>query len=198
MSSRKKCIIVYTEGPTENEFYSFLLDKIKKLYNIKKFKADKIEKQCLKGITKFDKKLLKKFEYDISNKYKDYDLIVYLCYDTDVFYYNAKPAVNWEKVENRLIELGAKKVYHIKAEKCIEDVFLTDIKGVCKYLNIPEVKSVNGKDGVEKIKSLFLKGNRIYQKGFSCEGFISSLDISLILDKNYNMFKPLINELLND
>ena len=198
MSSRKKCIIIYTEGPTENEFYSFLLDEIKKLYNIKKFEADKILKQCLKGITKFDKKLLKKFEYDIKNKIKNYDLIVYLCYDTDVFYYNAKPAVNWEKVENGLIELGAKNVYHIRAEKCIEDVFLTDLKGVCKYLNIPEVKRINGNDGVEKMKNLFLKGYRIYQKGFSCEGFISSLDMSIILKERYDMFKPLIKELVDE
>lgn len=196
--NRKKCIIIYTEGETENEFYNALLEEIKKVNKIDKFSADKIVKQCLKGIAKFDKKLLKKFEYDIKTKYKGYELIVYLCYDTDVFDFNAKPPVRWEEVDLKLKLLGAKNVYHIKAEKCIEDILLIDILGICKYLNIPLVKRVNGQNGVEKMKNLFMRGNRIYQKGFSCEGFINSLDISLILRCKQEMFEPLIKELLNE
>lgn len=48
------------------------------------------------------------------------------------------------------------------------------------------------------MKNLFMRGNRIYQKGFSCEGFINSLDISLILRCKQEMFEPLIKELLNE
>lgn len=197
MESKKKCIIIYTEGETEYEFYDLLMEEIKKEKGINKFNVDKIVKQCLKGITKFDKKLLKKFEYDIKTKYSGYELIVFLCYDTDVFDFNAKPPVNWDNVDAKLKKLGAKKVYHIKAEKCIEDIFLTDIIGICKYLNISQVKKINGQNGVEKMRNLFIRGNRIYQKGFSCEGFVKSLNISLILKEKYAMFSPLIKELLN-
>lgn len=198
MNRKRKCIIIYTEGETENEFYNALLEEIKKVNKIDKFSADKIVKQCLKGIAKFDKKLLKKFEYDIKTKYKGYELIVYLCYDTDVFDFNAKPPVRWNEVDLKLKLLGAKNVYHIKTEKCIEDILLIDILGICKYLNIPLVKRVNGQNGVEKMKNLFMRGNRIYQKGFSCEGFINSLDISLILRCKQEMFESLIKELLNE
>lgn len=197
MSSRKKCIVVYTEGETECEFYDKLLEELKRINQINRFNVDKIIKQCLKGITKFDKKLLKKFEYDIKTKYSDYEIIVFLCYDTDVFDFNAKPPVNWNDVDAKLKKLGAKKIYHIKAEKCIEDIFLIDISGICKYLNISQVKRVNGQNGVEKMKKLFMQGNRIYQKGFSCEGFINALDISLILKEKQAIFKPLIQELLD-
>lgn len=197
MSSRKKCIVIYTEGETECEFYDKLLYELKTIYKIDRFDVDKIIKQCLKGITKFDKKLLKKFEYDIKTKYSEYEIIVFLCYDTDVFDFNAKPPVNWDDVDAKLKRLGAKEVYHIKAEKCIEDIFLIDTIGICKYLNIPQVKKVNGQNGVEKMKNLFMRGNRIYQKGFSCEGFINSLDISLILKEKQVVFKPLVQELLD-
>ena len=197
MGSKKKCIVIYTEGETECEFYDKLLDELKKINQIDKFNVDKIIKQCLKGITKFDKKLLKKFEYDIKTKYKDYEIIVFLCYDTDVFDFKAKPPVNWDGVDAKLKRLGAKEVYHIKAEKCIEDIFLIDTVGICKYLNIPQVKRVNGQNGVEKIKNLFMRGNRIYQKGFFCEGFINSLDISLILEEKQLVFKPLVQKLLD-
>ena len=197
MGSKKKCIVIYTEGETECEFYDKLLDELKKINQIDKFNVDKIIKQCLKGITKFDKKLLKKFEYDIKTKYKDYEIIVFLCYDTDVFDFKAKNHVNWDGVDAKLKRLGAKEVYHIKAEKCIEDIFLIDTVGICKYLNIPQVKRVNGQNGVEKMKNLFMRGNRIYQKGFFCEGFINSLDISLILEEKQLVFKPLVQKLLD-
>lgn len=197
MSSRKKCIVIYTEGETECEFYDKLLDELKRINKIDRFNVDKIIKQCLKGITKFDKKLLKKFEYDIKTKYSEYEIIVFLCYDTDVFDFNAKPPVNWNDVDTKLKRLGAKEVYHIKAEKCIEDIFLIDTIGICKYLNISQVKRINGQNGVEKMKNLFMKGNRIYQKGFSCEGFINALDIPLILKEKQVVFKPLTQELLD-
>ena len=77
MSRKKRCIIIYAEGETEIEFYDSILIKAKEKYGISKFNADKIIKKCLRGITKFDKKLLKKFEYEIIPKYKDYEIIVF-------------------------------------------------------------------------------------------------------------------------
>ncbi len=192
----KRCIIIYSEGETEIEYYDALLIKIKEKYKIDKFNADKIIKTCLKGITKFDKKLLKKFEYEIIPKYKDYEIIVFLCYDTDVFDCSINPPVDWENVSNALNKLGASKVIHIKAKKCIEDIFLIDIKGICQFLKIKQIDRINGKNGVQKMQNLFKKGNRIYQKGYSCEGFIKSLDMEKIFEEVKPMLEPFINEFL--
>ncbi len=169
---------------------------IKKNKNIKKFNVDKIIKKTLKGISKFDKKLINKFRFDILPKYSDYDITIFLCYDTDVFEDCQKPVVNWQKVERELLNCGVKKVSHIKAEKCIEDIFLLDMQGICRYLNISPIKNITGINGVEKMKKIFLKGNRIYQKGYKCEGFIKHLDIDYILKKKKEMFGPLIDELI--
>lgn len=196
MGSKRKCVVIYTEGETDYEFYDLVLEKLKEKYNISKFSADKIIKQCLKGITKFDKKLLRKFEYEIVPKYKNYEIIVFLCYDTDVFEDSPNPPVKWSEVEEKLKKLKATKVFHIKAEKCIEDFFLLDLSGICQYLEIDEVKNITGENGVEKLKKLFARGDRIYQKGFSCEGFIKSLDINLILNEIEDIIEPLIDELV--
>ena len=196
MAIKKRCIIFYTEGETEQEFYDALLCEIKKRYKIRKFNADKILKKCLRGITKFDKKLLKKFEYEIIPTYKEYEIIVFLCYDTDVFDCSVNPPVDWNNVEKELTKLGANKVIHVKAEKCIEDIFLSDIYGICKFLNISEIKRVSGKNGVEKMQQLFDKGNRIYQKGYACLGFVKSLDIEKIISNNKKMFEQIINEVI--
>lgn len=196
MSSKKRCIIIYTEGETEIEFYDSVLVKIKEKYGITKFNADKIVKKCLRGITKFDKKLLKKFEHEIMPKYGDYEITVFLCYDTDVFECSSKPSVDWANVELTLRKLGANNVIHIKAERCIEDVFLIDIHGICNYLKIKPISKITGQNGVEKMQNLFNKGNRIYQKGYSCDGLIDNLDMESIFEKVKPMLEPFIVEFL--
>lgn len=196
--TKKKCIIIFTEGETEIEFYDYLIEKIKEKNNIKKFYVDKIIKKTLKGISKFDKKLINKFRFDILPKYMDYEITIFLCYDTDVFEDCQKPVVDWQKVERELLKCGVKNVNHIKAKKCIEDIFLLDISGICRYLNVSPIKNINGINGVDKMKKLFLKGNRIYQKGYKCEDFIKYLDIDYILERKSDMFENLIDELINN
>ena len=190
MARSKKCVVIYTEGETECEFYDYLLEGIKIKYNLQKFSVDKISKKNLKGITKFDKKIIKKFENDMKTIYKGYEVIVFLCYDTDVFDCSAKPPVNWTNVEKELTRLGANKIYHLKAEKCIEDIFLLDLPGICNFLKISPIKKVSGSDGVDKLKNLFSKGNRIYQKGFSTKGSNRGLgltNVKEIIDRNPNV-----------
>ena len=187
MKKQKKCIVIYTEGETEEEFYNLILDKTKEKYKIRKFNSDLIIKKCIKGICKFENKLLSKFKKEIISEYKEYRIIVYLCYDTDVFVDSVNPPIDRNKIE-----------VNIKADKCIEDVFLYDIEGICKFLKIKTVKSVSGKNGVEKMKKLFERANRVYQKGYSCEGLVKKLNIDLIEEKIEKQLLPLLNEILPD
>lgn len=196
MSNKKRCIIVYTEGETELEFYDEVLRNIKEKYRLTKFNADKVIKKCLKGIAKFDKKLLKKFEHEIIPKYSNYEIIVFLCYDTDVFECSTNPPVDWNNVEKVLIKLGASQVIHIRAERCIEDLFLLDLPGICNFLRINEVKKITGKNGVDKMQQLFDKGNRVYQKGYTCAGFINCLNMEKIIENSQKMLQPFINEFM--
>ena len=47
MKKQKKCIVIYTEGETEEEFYNLILDKTKEKYKIRKINADLITKKCI-------------------------------------------------------------------------------------------------------------------------------------------------------
>ena len=62
--------------------------------------------------------------------------------------------MDWKKVENELIKLGVKKVFHIKAQKCIKDVFLTDLKEICDFLNIEPINNIQGTNGIDKLKRM--------------------------------------------
>ena len=73
-------------------------------------------------------------------------------YDTDVFEFTQKPSINWKEVENKLYELGVNKIYHLSADKCIEDWFLLDLQGILNYLDIKKPKKIIGKNDVEKLE----------------------------------------------
>ena len=118
----KKCIVIFTEGETDEEFYDSALNVIKNKIPDKKFKVDVLKKICITGIAKFQKKLVNKCVKEISTNYsKTHERIVFLCYDTDVFEFGIHPPVDREKLEKDLINSGATKVIHIKAHKSIED-----------------------------------------------------------------------------
>ena len=58
----KKCVVIYTEGETDDEFYKKVLSTIKSKLPENKFKVDVLKSSCITGIGKFQNKLLNKFE----------------------------------------------------------------------------------------------------------------------------------------
>ncbi len=109
--------------------------------------------------------------------------------------YTSNPPVNWNEVESILKDLGAVKVYHIKAKHSIEDWFLSDLTGILKYLKLTPGSKPNGNNGYEKMKNLFKKSNRLYVKGERINGFIDSIDVEKIMCTNCSQLKPLCKEL---
>ena len=192
----KKCIVIYTEGETDDEFYKKVLSSIKNKIPGNRFKVDVLKTFCITGIGKFQNKLLNKFDNEIIKKYyKTHEIIVVLCYDTDVFEFGVHPPINRSKLEKDLINYGAYKVIHVKAKSTIEDFFMYDINGIIDYLKITKPKNLSGLTGLKKLETLFLKANRIYQKGHKCAGFIDSLNMDIIFPNICEEIKPLCIEL---
>ena len=192
----KKCIVIYTEGETDEEFYDKVLCTIKSKIPDNRFKIDALKKSCIKGIAKFQKKIVNKIVKEVVTNYgKEYEIIVFLCYDTDVFEFGVHPPVDRKKLETDLKNSGASKVIHLKARKSIEDFFIYDLDGIANFLKIKRPTSLKSSTGLEKLEKLFLKGNRVYQKGHKCAGFISSLDMNVIFPNICSEIRPLCTEL---
>ena len=118
---------------------------------------------------------------EVKPKVEGYQITVAVCYDTDVFGYVQRPKINWKEVEKLLIDDGAHKVIHIKAEKSIEDWFLIDKEGIKRFLKLSPDIEPQGSNGYEKLKYLFKKANKIYaKKGREVNGLVQALDIGLI------------------
>lgn len=187
----KKVIVLFVEGDTELEFYNLLIKfyrtKVKKNFpDIKIFN--------LKGIGRFEGKVSSKLKYEILNneKYNKGEIIVFCCYDTDVFELGKKPPTNWKIVKQKVQEIGIESFYEIKAEKMIEDWFVFDLESICKFLNTKSVKT-RGKNGLSIMKELFksCKKPKIYQKGNYTHKFLEKIDIEKIQKKLSSVLRDL-------
>lgn len=172
-------VILFVEGETEKEFYDALISYYK---SKSKTKIIGCRTYNIKGIGRFESKVTSKLKFEIIPKHPNVSLKVICCYDSDVFELAQKPPVNWSLVKKKVNELGITEFEEIVAVRMIEDWFLKDIEGICKYLKVPVPKKLEGKNGYEKMKVLFKKGAKpkIYQKGSNSHKFVPSLDLKTI------------------
>jgi hypothetical protein len=188
MAKSSDCVIIFVEGETEVAFFEKLMTHLKQIHSVG---ISKYKIVNAKGIGRFESKVPGKFKNEIAPRYKKYIISVCCCYDIDVFKFKSKPPINWQKINRKLIENGANKVIFVEANKMIEDWFLHDLSGLCRFLKIVKPKNIKGKDGNEKMISLFKKTGKIYQKGTYCYHFLDSLDISIIYEQEKAQLKAL-------
>lgn len=195
--SKKRILVIITEGETDEEFYKKIIDEIKKVNDNKNFNFSEIKHICSKSITKMHKKMLGKFKNEVCcSKYNDYEKVVCFCYDNDVFEFNQNPPINRPKMKKEFLAAGADKIIEIVAKSTIEDFFLYDTEGVKKYLKLPKTyKVTKKKNGLETLKKMFEDANRVYFKGEKVEGLVKALDKKLILSKICSQIHILCAEL---
>ena len=175
-----KIIVLFVEGYSEEKFYSLLCQQIQQ----EKGTRNKIIIKNLKGIGNYENKAHAKLKHEVLNRFDPSDVVVFLCYDTDVFDipFQQKPPVNWKIVEKKIKGLQVTRVFHIKASKSIEDWFLLDINSLCGFLKIKTPrKSTKTQSGFEVMCKLFKQSNKVYQKGYNVNNFVEKLDFDLIL-----------------
>lgn len=196
--SKKRLLLMITEGPTDEEFYKKVIEIVRKKNNCSKFNFDEIKYMCSNGIGNMHKNMLSKFKFELceDKEYGNYEKIVCFCYDKDVFKQNnTNPPINRTKMKEDFEKYGANKIIEIIADNMIEDFFLLDIEGIKKYLKVKKNYKNSSKKSLELLKQIFKDGSRVYSKGTKATGLISSLDMPFILVKICSQIKPLCDEL---
>ncbi len=176
----KEHVIIFVEGETEKVFYEHLIRYYKENSTTALLS---VQVHNIKGFGNFKNKMISKLKNNIiPNLAKQQDRIksVCCCYDTDVFDYAAIPPINWKEIKKEVQNLKIGEFVEVKANKMLEDWFLSDIEGLCKFLKLRKIPSLSGKDGNTKMKNLFKMDNKIYKKGTYCYKFIDNLDIPQI------------------
>ena len=188
----EKIVVLFVEGDTEKEFFDNLIiyyraNSSSKIGNTKVFN--------LKGIGRFERKAASKCKYQILNSYSSENVVVFCCYDSDVFDLAKKPPTNWKLVKKQLKDIQIVQFNEIIAVTMIEDWFLSSLDGLISFLKLKKTPKLKGKNAYEKIKILFKLGNKIYQKGSNSHKFINYLDFSKIRKVRKKELKKLEKEL---
>lgn len=193
--NNKEYVIIFVEGDTDKPFFDTLLDYYKnKTSNMKSYTIVN-----LKGVANYGK-VGAKLKNDLLPKLagKGHKVKSIFCsYDTDAFEFSQKPQVNWSKVKKDVEELGL-KFNRISVKRMIEDWFLDDIDGICDYIKLDKnhrPKNINGKDGNDKLKSIYKQRNKIYKKGSNSSQLIKCLNIEKIRNCRKDELKSLEKEL---
>ena len=102
------------------------------------------------------------------NKHRDVgSWIVFLCYDLDNYKNDITKFYEGDWVNLRTsLKKKAKAVHDIAAAADIEDIILSDIEGISRFLGSPNTMALpTGSKGKAKLKKLFRQANRTYHEG---------------------------------
>lgn len=119
------------------------------------------------------------------NKHRDVgSWIVFLCYDLDNYKNDITKFYEGDWVNLRTsLKKKAKAVHDIAAAADIEDIILSDIEGISRFLGSPNTMALpTGSKGKAKLKKLFRQANRTYHEGKRARTLIDSLDMQKIMD----------------
>lgn len=183
-----KIIALFVEGPTEIELYKAI---IKKMHDKMPTPLScSFDYSDLKGIGNYKSTALRKYR-NLAQKNPGKEINLFLCIDSDVFALEKKPPINRKKVQQELLDAGAHSVTYIMAKYSIEDWFLSDLEGICKFLHIPATTKRPSGNGQDALKALFHKVSKVYTKGTNVAGLVEKLDIDLIIQTHCRELKPL-------
>lgn len=178
-SKKERLVTFFVEGATEVEFYKKLLNQLHGKNGGKL--GCRITYRNVKGVGNYKKRVVRIMKREIIPKNPDYEHIAVLCYDTDVFYLQAKPPVKWPEVIEGLKKLGVSQVLQLQADRSIEDWFLIDREGLRTFLKLPKDFKMEKYTGLEGLQDLFARSNKTYIKGGECKGLVKALNIGKIL-----------------
>ena len=190
-----KCLVLFVEGDTEVEFYKKVVANARKLHPMGRFDTN-IEYRNVGGVGGFKSIALRKFKKQIKPKYEeDCEFTIVLCSDTDVFDFSPKPPIKWDEVKKELMDNGASEIIHVQAKRSIEDWFLYDLEGFLRFLRLGKNIKGSGKNGYDKLQSLYKKAHKVYYKGIQSNGMIDCLDIEKIANTVNDQLNPLYKAL---
>lgn len=117
----------------------------------------------------------------------------FLCYDKDDYKEDVSKFYegDWDILRRSL--KNAEQVVDMTAAADIEDIFLQDLEGVCRFIGIDIPSEVVGKKGKVKLKKLFRQGGKTYHEGKRAELLIRSLDMERIIASKIVAFDVMKN-----
>ena len=188
----KAHVVIFVEGDTDKLLFDALMRYYRQQYGAS---IASCEVRNLHGVSRYMSKVSGKLRNQIipAAEKKGMEVKAACCsYDTDVFEYAERPVVDWNRVEAEVKRMGVRNFCQVKVEQMIEDWLLDDMEGLCGYLKLKRRPAkLQGKNGYERLKSLYKAGGQVYVKGFGSEGLVAALDMGVIRQKRATALRQL-------
>lgn len=188
----KAHIVIFVEGDTDKLLFDALVQHYRQQYGRN---IASCEVRNLHGVSRYVNKLSGKLRNLIipAAAKKGMEVKAVCCsYDTDVFEYAERPVVDWPRVEAEVKRMGIHNFCHVRVEQMIEDWLLDDLEGVCAFLKLKRRPAkLHGKNGYERLKSLYKAAGQVYVKGFGADALVAALDMGVIRQKRHTALKQL-------
>lgn len=201
-------IALIMEGDTEKYFYEEVLNRIcidNDIRLSKKFDNDELSYYFI--LTKNNNNILLKiknaetitqitnqhlwFKNFCADKFKNIKWNVFLCYDTDGNNFSTFTELDWKILRENINKLtNVEQIFDCSANRDIEDLFLIDIEGIKKFLNIEAdivVENLKGRKGKVKLKNLYTYYTDLtYHEGEKALPLIQAIDLRKIINHPNN------------
>ncbi len=190
-SHLRTLVLIFVEGDTEVEFYKRLISHLR--LKVGGRLSCEVKIQNIKGVGNYQSIAKRIFEKKIKIDYpsNSYLYKIFLSYDTDVFEFSKKPAVQWESVISMFKSTGADDVTEIQAIRSIEDWFLYDQEGIRAFLKLSKQLELSEFKGLPGLRKLFHIANKTYIKGTKSAELVNSLDMNKIFPKICHQIQPI-------
>lgn len=115
---------------------------------------------------------------------------VFLCYDTDSHEKDISKfqSGDWKKLRQDLNRRNNIRVIDMAASADIEDVFLSDIESISKFIGVEKTLTIadvpKGRKGKVRLKSLFRQHGKTYHEGARAKDLIEALKKNIIIESN--------------
>ena len=197
---KKSCFAFILEGGTEKEFYLTLLDFLCNKYSatfnrsvnattmdidyiislgsqeiLTKFHVVNTIGQIPQSGRWFNAQCIKKYN-------RGYFWTVFLCYDTDGYKEEISKFYEGDWATLRSSLKRASNIFDIAASADIEDIMLTDLPNILKFLGLNKMVTLSGRKGKAKMKNLYRSIGATYHEGRRAKPLIDSLDMQYLLD----------------
>ena len=93
--------------------------------------------------------------------------------------------INWDILRKTVKRMGIQEFIQLGIRSNIEDWLLSDMEGICRYLNLTTIpKSLKGDNGNAKLTDLYGHAKKVYQKGCQARELVDALRMEIIRKKH--------------
>lgn len=189
MNETNTHIIIFVANEADESFVNSLLSYYQEssAKSIKKWDVFN-----LKGIKRRSQRIENRINSLVNQCDERPQIIIFsFCSNIELYPFCEKPVIDWDDIKKIAEGLNIDAYHEIEVNGIIEDWVLDDSTGLYDYLGIDKLNIFEGKDGYQKVSSIFKKASKQYISRYSLLDILPYLNLEKIRRKRQGCLSKL-------